>query len=259
MGLLLKMFKKKPVFLIVFCTCSFFFSAIDFKTRIIEEKPLPNFARFYDTKMRKRLFFEFMRPIIEEENARVLKQRKQLLRLFEKLARGRELSILDIRIFKRFAKLYFVNPGDYNADVLWEELKRRIDIVPIELALAQSANESAWGRSRFAIEGNSMFGQWTFSKKRAGMIPRKRNPGDVHTVAKYQNVRASVKSYIKNLNTHSAYVAFRMLRSKARAEGLEPGGHALAPGLINYSERREAYVHDIQAIIKTNKSLMNLD
>jgi Bax protein len=250
---------KKPVFLIIFFTALVLFIAFDFKTRKTEEDSLPYFARFYDTKISKRQFFDFMRPIIADENDRVLKQRKQLLKLYQKRTSGEGLSAWDKSVFEHFAELYFVNPEEYDADAIWELLKRRIDIVPIELALAQSANESAWGRSRFAMEGNAMFGQWTFSRKKAGMIPRKRVPDSGHAVAKFPSVRAAVKSYIKNLNTHPAYVAFRILRSTAREKGSELDGQTLAPGLINYSERRKAYVQEIQAIMKTNKPLMNLD
>ena len=250
---------KKPVFLIVFFTALALFIAIDFKTKKPEEDSLPYFARFYDTKLSKRQFFDFMRPIIAEENDRVLKQRKQFLELYQKWTSGEGLSTSDMRVFKYFTELYFVKPEEYDADAIWELLKQRIDIVPIELALAQSANESAWGRSRFAMEGNAMFGQWTFSRKKTGMIPRKRVPDSGHTVAKSPSVRASIKSYIKNLNTHQAYVAFRVLRSTAREKGSELDGQTLAPGLINYSERRKAYVQEIQSIMKTNKPLMNLD
>lgn len=250
---------KKPVFLIVFCTASVLFSAIDFQGRIIEEDPLPYFSRLYDTKLRKRLFFEFMHPLIKQENKQVLKQRKLFLGLYEKWSNGIEMPVWEIKLFERFAELYFVNRVDYSTNVKWELLKRRIDIVPIELALAQSANESAWGTSRFAIEGNAMFGQWSFSREKAGMIPKKRDPKSKYTVAKFPSVAAAIKSYFKNLNTHPAYLEFRILRSKARDEGSELDGHTLAPGLINYSERRKAYVNEIQLIMETNKSLMNLD
>ena len=232
---------------------------VDDQPLIIEEAPLPNFARFYDTKLRKRLFIEFMRPLIKEENNRVLRQRKQFQRLYEKRSSGKDLTAYGNRVFERFAELYFINLAEYDQNAAWESLRQRIDIVPMELALAQSANESAWGRSRFAIEGNAMFGQWSYSRKKAGMIPKKRGPESRHTVARFPSVRAAVKSYIKNLNTHRAYTTFRLLRSKVREKGFELDGHTLAPGLINYSERREVYVREIQSIMRTNKSFINMD
>jgi len=250
---------KKPVLFIVFFTTLVLFSDFDYHSRITEEPSLPYFDRIDDTKLLKRLFFKFMHPIIELENDLVLKQRKQFLRLYQKWIRGERLLSWEMSLFERFAELYFVNTQKYDIYMIFELLKRRIDIVPIELALAQSANESAWGRSRFATEGNAMFGQWSFSKKNPGMVPKNRDPNAKHMVAKFPSIRASVKSYIKNLNTHSAYLAFRILRSQTREEGVELDGQTLASGLINYSERRKLYVNEIRAIMKINKSLMNLD
>ncbi|MFH2129250.1 MAG: glucosaminidase domain-containing protein [bacterium] len=249
---------KAGVF-VIFCVAFILFSVIDYQAKITEEDMLPYFSQYNDTVVRKRQFFEFMRPIIEKENDRVLKQRKQFMALYKKRARGEDLSVWDLRVFRRFAELYQVDPAEYDNDKLWELLKRRIDIVPTELALAQSANESAWGQSRFAIRGNAMFGQWSFSRERKGLVPSRRDPEASHTVATYPTVKAAVKSYIKNLNTHPAYTDFRVLRSQAREEGAEPDGHSLAIGLINYSEKRMDYVREIQSLIETNKSLMNLD
>jgi len=250
---------RKLISFIVFCTTLILLSVVDYQPKIIEEAPLPNFARFYDIKLRKRLFIEFMRLLIKGENDFVMQQRIQFLKLYKKRTGRKALTAYDMRVFERFAELYFVNLSEYDQDESWEILKRRIDVIPTELALAQSANESAWGRSRFAIEGNAMFGQWSFSKTKVGMIPSARDLDSTHTVARFPSVRAAVKSYIKNLNTHRAYLAFRVLRSKARAGGSELDGHSLAPGLINYSERREVYVREIQSIMKTNKSFMDLD
>lgn len=253
--LFIKKDMNRTVYFVIFFTVLILFSGIN----ITEEDTLPYFSQFNDPAVRKRKFFEFMRPIIEKENDRVLSQRKRFLVLYNKRARGEALSSADIREFMRFAELFFVDVDDGDTEDNWELLKRRIDIVPTELALAQSASESAWGQSRFAVRGNAMFGQWSFSKERVGMIPARRTPGSSHTVAKYPSVGAAVKSYIKNLNTHPAYVHFRVLRSRAREQGSEPDGHTLATGLTNYSERRKVYVNEIQTIIKTNKSLMDLD
>jgi len=250
---------NKAVFYIIICTMLVLFSAVDFRAKITDEGTLPHFALFYDMEVRKRQFFEFMRPIIEEENERVLSQRKRFLGLYEKRARGEELSAWQRAALERMAEKYRVNPDEYESDAMWDLLKLRIDIVPTELALAQSASESAWGRSRFAVEGNAMFGQWSFSRKRAGMIPKRRDPESSHRVAAFPSVSAAVKSYIRNLNTHSAYINFRLLRSRAREKGSELDAHTLATGLINYSERRKDYVREIQTIIETNKSLMDLD
>lgn len=249
---------KKSLYLVVFCTALILFGAIDYKDNKTEERPLPSFARYYDIKLRKRQFFDFMRPIIEAENNRVLSRRKKFLALYRKKNRGDFLSVWDRKKLRRYARMYRLDPDACEEKELWETLKRRIDIVPTELALAQSAHESAWGMSRFAVEGNAMFGQWTYSRKSEGMIPRKRKRSARHKVAKFPSVRAAVQSYIRNLNTHSAYLYFRKLRSKARENGLKPDGHNIAHGLINYSEKRQRYVREIQTMIKSNKPLMGL-
>jgi Bax protein len=152
-----------------------------------------------------------------------------------------------------------MNFSEYPTDEFWDLLKRRIDFVPIDLVLAQSANESAWGTSRFVIMGNALFGQQTFSQDFPGIIPYNRRPGTKHSVEKFKSVRQSVRSYINNLNTHPAYLAFRLLRSLARSRGKIPDGQFLAAGLAQYSERREDYIRDIRTMISVNRDLMGLD
>ena len=132
------------------------------------------------------------------------------------------------------------------------ELLLRVDQVPASLALAQAAMESAWGTSRFAVQGNNLFGQWCYQKG-CGLVPLRRNAGSTHEVAKFDSVSDAIKSYLKNINTHRAYADLRNDRASLRSAGKPITGHQLAEGLIDYSELREAYVHEIQAVIRINK------
>jgi Bax protein len=249
---------KQAGFLLFFMVMSLIFVMIDLQTHIPESELVPNFSRIKDIEERKRSFFDYMRPIIELENNRVQKKRKRLLFLYKKKQRGEKLTDWDWKWINQYAREFRVKKDQIDEKKVWEELKKRIDIIPVSLALAQSANESAWGTSRFALQGSSMFGQLTFSKSDQGLVPERRDSGARHRVAKYHSVAESVRSYIKNLNTHPAYGKFRELRYQAREKGEEPKGYVLAKGLLMYSERGEEYVDEIEEIILLNKSLMGI-
>jgi uncharacterized FlgJ-related protein len=130
-------------------------------------------------------------------------------------------------------------------------LLQRVDTLPVSLVLAQAAIESGWGTSRFAREGNNLFGQWCFDPG-CGLVPAARRTGARHEVAAYASVNDSIDAYLLNINTHSAYRDLRELRARARAEGREPTGLELATGLRSYSERGELYVQDVRSIIRGN-------
>jgi len=198
-----------------------------------------------DTNDKKKRFFDFMRPIIDEENARILKLRSKLLTAKEQNN--------DKRFVTRIAQSYSTewNPENEN----WDKLLERVDMIAPELALAQSANETAWGQSRFAQQGNNFFGQWCY-KKGCGIIPKNRSRGAKHEVAQFASVNESVRSYIKNINTGRVYVTLRKIRKKDRAAGKKPNAIAQAGGLANYSERGKKYVNEIRSLIRANKELM---
>ena len=118
--------------------------------------------------------------------------------------------------------------------------------------MAQGANESAWGTSRFAKAGNNFFGQWCYTKG-CGIVPAKRDSGTKHEVRKFGNPQQSVGGYIFNLNTGRVYSLIRKMRAEARAKFTDPSGYELAKGLIKYSQRREAYVKEIRSMISYNK------
>ena len=200
----------------------------------------PNFASYKDVKQKKTAFFSYMYDFVEIENKKILAEQNTLN------TKARTSSEL-----KRLCEKYSKNCNTID-DAKFAELKKRIDIVPPSLALAQSANESAWGTSRFALKGYNYFGQWCYSKG-CGLVPSQRNSGASHEVRKFKSGQESVRAYMFNLNTGRAYKDLRQKRADDRAKGVKPSGMALAEGLINYSERREHYVKELQSMISYNK------
>ena len=198
-----------------------------------------------DVKDKKKRFFDFMRPIVNAENAKVLELRKKLV--------SAKKNNNNKKFVAETADSYSVDweAGKEN----WSKLLERVDAIALEVALAQSANESAWGQSRFAQQGNNFFGQWCY-KKGCGIVPKKRDKGTKHEVASFKNVNASVRSYIKNINTGRVYAPLRNVRKQNRAAGKPVDAKAQAGGLIKYSQRREEYVKEIRAMIRVNKKLM---
>ena len=198
-----------------------------------------------DADDKKKRFFDFMRPVVIDENNKVLALREKLLAARKDNNRKTFVA--------KTASDYRVKWADGNEN--WEQLLARVDAIALEVALAQSANESAWGQSRFATEGNNYFGQWCYNKG-CGMVPDKRDAGAQHEVTRFKSVNASVRSYLKNINTSRAYAPLRITRRNDRAAGREPDAYAQAGGLIKYSQRREEYVKEIRAIIQANRTLM---
>jgi len=234
---------KKVIFGLLYCAHILLFSGCA-DTEKVTAKDL-DMEGISDANDKKKRFFDFMRPIVIDEN-------KKILILREKLLAAK----------KNNNRKTFVAKTAYDYNVTWEagkedwdQLLSHVDAVALEVALAQSANESAWGQSRFAREGNSFFGQWCY-KKGCGMVPDKRDAGTKHEVARFKSVNDSVRSYIKNINTGRAYAPLRKNRKQDRAEGKEPDAYAQAGGLIKYSQRRKAYVREIRSIIQANRVLM---
>ena len=207
------------------------------------EPPKPDFAAIENIQERKAAFFAYLRPLAERVNADVLKDRARLLAIE---AEGSDVGWWDRRTLKRLAGEYGVESSDLTA------LLDRVDAVPVSLVLAQAANESSWGRSRFAREGNAFFGQWCFTPG-CGMVPQGRPAGQSYEVRSFKSVSASVKAYVHNLNTGDAYQGLRDIRAKQRAKLKEPKGVVLAEGLTSYSTRGAEYVSEIQSMIRFNK------
>ncbi|MDZ7770570.1 MAG: glucosaminidase domain-containing protein [Woeseiaceae bacterium] len=150
-----------------------------------------------------------------------------------------------------FAEKYFVDIEELDDDEALELLQRRVDTIPEALVLVQAAKESGWGRSRFAREGNALFGEWCYNEG-CGIVPGARGEGRTHEVRAFDTVYDAVGSYIRNLNTHRSYLDLRLARQAARESGEAPSAFQLAEHLSRYSERGDVYVREIQSMIRQN-------
>jgi len=194
---------------------------------------------------RKRLFINTLIPIIYSENLQILNDRKKILDWWRE-SDGENFS----RDF--WPQWLFELSEKYGtSDSNLGNLLMRVDIIPISLALAQSAIESGWGTSRYSREGNAVFGQYTFDESK-GLKPKDRNENDEFFIKKFPNLSESVRSYLKNINTHLAYSDFREERKKLRMSGENLSGYKLVNFLKDYSERRESYIKDVKEIISSN-------
>ncbi len=199
---------------------------------------------------KKNLFVQTLLPMVLLANKEIAQERENLLGLRSQLAESQELDEEQLHLLTTLQHRYAVS-GNPTAPETLAELQHRIDQVPAELALAQAANESAWGTSRFSRLGNNLFGEWTFIPG-TGIIPEGRPEGATYEVRRFDTLYDSIRSYLRNLNTHSAYADFRRLRAEARQRGEVPSGVHLAEGLLQYSTRREAYVLALQNLIRQN-------
>lgn len=212
---------------------------------------MPDFDSITSIEAKKDAFFSYFHSYIEEENARILKSRERLLGFRAILAGGALLSPAERHALDLIAAEYRIPRNDLPISDMVEELLLRVDIIPASLALAQAATESAWGTSRFAREGNNIFGQWCFDEG-CGLIPGRRADDASHEVRAFASVDAAVKAYYRNLNSNPTYEYFRELRAHMRLQDKPLDSHQLADGLTRYSERGRAYVAEIRDMIRIN-------
>ncbi len=203
---------------------------------------LPNEMKMIEsTKERKNLFIQIILPLILEENNQIKIDRKKLFSILNKKSNS--------NLEKRWLDKKFRQYGVKNKDFL--TLKIRMDEVPVSLAIAQAAKETGWGTSRFALEGNALFGQWTYSG--AGITPLNAESDQTHKVMKFKILKASIRAYQRNLNTHSSYKDFRKARSELRGNDEKLDSMILADYLDKYAETGEEYTKIIKQIIKQNE------
>ncbi|MBM08224.1 MAG: hypothetical protein CMF69_01405 [Magnetovibrio sp.] len=198
------------------------------------------------TEKRKAIFFRSILPLILQANEEVLFERTRLMRLNTQIKNGQKLDAVDRLWLIVLAERYKTKRGDMDT------LMKRVDIVPPSLALAQAAEESGWGTSRFSRIGNAIFGEWTFSSSE-GVVPQRRDEGKYHRVKIFKSLLHSVRAYIRNLNSHRAYNQFRKKRHAQRSEGNMPRGYNLVDTLLRYSERGEKYIRTLRLIMVANK------
>ena len=217
------------------------------KVKPIRLSLLPNeIKQIENSKKRKNLFIQIILPLVLEENNLILLDRKRLFSILNKNNNSKkEINWLNNK-FKQY--------GVLNKDI--PTLKVRMDIIPVSLAIAQAAKETGWGTSRFALEGNALFGQWTWSGD--GIKPAGAESDAKHKVMKFKVLKASVRAYQRNLNTHSSYKKFRQLRAQLRDDSEKLDSLLLADQLDNYAETGKEYTKILKQIINQN-SLKDFD
>ena len=193
-----------------------------------------------NTKKRKDFFIQIVLPLILQENNNIKLDRKRLFSIINK-SNNTELE-------KKWLKKKYKQYGIPSRDL--STLKIRMDEVPVSLALAQAAKETGWGTSRFAQEGNALFGQWTWSGE--GLKPKEADESQGHKVMKFNVLQASVRAYQRNLNTHKTYKEFRLVRAQLRDAGKPLDSIILSKYLDEYAETGQQYVKIIQKIIEQN-------
>jgi len=187
-----------------------------------------------------------------QENKRVSKERDFLLRLKSKMDSEKSTDSEELAYARRLGKMYQVSLiGDSVTGGWLSRMLLRVDVLPEELVLSQAANESAWGTSRFAVEGNNYFGQWCY-RKGCGLVPASRTEGSTHEVAVFETAYLSVNAYFMNVNRNKAYTELRQIRAEQRTAGQTITGTKLAEGLSRYSERGHEYIDEIQSMIRHN-------
>ena len=192
-------------------------------------------------QLKKETFIKIVLPLIVAENEKILDDRYKLNKIT-----ARKITTDDEKQWLRQKFLeYKVKKGSV------EELKNRMDMIPVSIALAQAAKESGWGTSRFALEGNAIFGQWTWTGK--GIEPLLRDKSKNHKILRFPILRASVKSYKKNLNTHKSYKEFRAKRRDMRERNKKISGLELTKTLDNYAQTGNEYTKILKQIIVQNK------
>jgi len=188
------------------------------KQQLIQDTPLPDLSGERDVHRRKVRFFEYLLPVVRAENLRLADIRQRLVYIQEIALKGCQLDDQDQLWFESTLIEFRMTNRDVRQPQFWPELFRRVDQIPESLVLVQAANESAWGTSRFAREGNNLFGQWCFSPG-CGMVPEGRPEGQIYEVVRFESVAHSVAGYMRNLNTGHAYDGLRKIRADLRREG----------------------------------------
>ena len=212
------------------------------KVKPIRLSLLPNEMKSIESSgKRKSLFIKIILPLVLEENNRIIIDRKKLFSILNKNKNSKDETKWLNQKFKQY--------GVVKKDLA--TLKVRMDIIPVSLAIAQAAKETGWGTSRFAIEGNALFGQWTWSGE--GIKPAGADTDATYKVMKFNVLKASVRAYQRNLNTHSSYKKFRFVRAQLRDDNKKLDSLKLAEYLDNYAQTGTEYTKVLKQIIQQNQ------
>ena len=225
-----------------------FIVALFFSQGLLYGAGLPSaYYQMDDNTKQKEEFIRYMKVLVDKSNEEIRKDREFITGFFTKAVpdafRGLNQQNVGYLIALR---------NKYGVENLFDrdEYYKRIDVVPVSLAIAQAALESGWGKSRFAREANNLFGHWTYSG--VGLMPQNRLPGKTHMIRIFSSLQKSVNGYMLNLNTNIAYEDFRNRRLKARNEGKNYTGMEAAKTMIHYSELKGEYIKMVQEMIEQN-------
>jgi uncharacterized FlgJ-related protein len=204
-----------------------------------------------DVVTKKRVFFRLLGPLILHSNEILQADRDRVESIIKSLRAGAAVSHEDQTYLRETATLYKVGEGDLADHALQDELLHRVNTLPPSLVLAQAAEESGWGTSRFAVKGNALFGMWTWSDEGVTPLEQRAGRGN-YKIAAYETPLKSVIAYMHNLNTHPAYKELRARRGELHKTGAKVTGWELANTLTRYSERGQAYVDSLHTLMKMN-------
>lgn len=225
-----------------------FIVALFFSQALLYSAGFPSsYYQIEDSAKQKEEFIRYMKGLVDKGNEDIRKDREFITGFFAKAVpdafRGLNQQNVGYLIALR---------NKYEVENLFDrdEYYKRIDVIPVSLAIAQAALESGWGKSRFAREANNLFGHWTYSG--VGLMPQNRLPGKTHMIRIFSSLQKSVNGYMLNLNTNIAYEDFRNRRLKARNEGKNYIGMEAAKTMLHYSELKGEYIKMVQEMIEQN-------
>ena len=218
---------------------------------------LPNDISYIkDTEVRKKIFISIVLPHIVETNRNIALKRNRLQKIYDKLQTSKTLTLSEHNWLINLAAEYSIQTVHVHKITIAKNLLKHIDIIPNSIAIAQAAKESGWGTSRFAKEGNALFGQWTYDNSN-GLLPADRKKGLGHLIKSFDNLSESVVSYMNNINSHKAYDSFREMRSELRNNNQDLNSLILVHELSPYAELPN-YTQVLELIIEKNE-LYNFD
>ena len=215
-------------------------------------RPLPDFESISVVAERQAAFFVYLDPYLQEVNREVVRKRVRLMAISGQFSHG-PLNRREDWWVRSLAAAHGleIHPDEVIGEAQVRELLKRVDIIPRSLALAQAALESGWGTSRFARQGNNLFGTRCYSPG-CGIVPERRPPGATFEVKQYRSPKASFFDYLRNLNSNQAYAPFWQIRESLRQSGEPLTGVALADGLYRYSSEGWDYVGKLQQLMQSH-------
>lgn len=218
--------------------------------------PVPDFASFKNVDNKKKAYVAFMKPSVVYLNDAIEKSRARLVALSTSKAPNEINTVnkTDQAFLSAVSSVFNLPLPKTGADETWfTNALKRVDIIPVDLALTQSAKESGWGTSRFAREANNYYGQWCFTAG-CGLVPKQRSSGKTYEVASFKDAFESSQAYFVNINTNIDYVTLRDIREKLRNSGKAITGSELANGLLHYSQMGQTYVNEVQSMMRYNRA-----